>query len=208
MQTTNIYIARHGETEYNRTRRMQGRGINKSLNDTGRKQAKAIGRALGNKEINHIFSSSLKRSLETAEIIAEQLQINFESYKELDEMDFGIIEGQQINEVRDNLEQLNHTWKSGNTAFAIEQGESPDGVLERVLLRTDALLEKHCGQHILFVLHGRLIRILLAHWLEYGLSQMHRIKHQNGSLYHLQLREEQKMEVIYLNKTEHLEEVR
>lgn len=206
MQDTNIFIARHGETEYNRTNRIQGRGINKSLNETGRLQAKAIGNTLKDKNIDHIFSSSLKRSLETAEIIADELNLKIESYAELDEMNFGIIEGKHISEIRDNLDHLHHTWKNGDTSFALEQGESPEGVLKRVLLRTDVLLDKHRGQNMLFVLHGRLIRIILSHWLGYGLSQMHRIEHQNGALYHLQLREEDKMTPVFLNGIAHLQE--
>lgn len=205
MQVTNIFIARHGETEYNRTNRIQGRGINKSLNKTGKLQAKAIAKELKDKNLNHIFSSSLKRSLETAEIIAKKLKLKIESYAELDEMDFGIIEGQHISEIRDNLDHLHHTWKNGDTSFALEQGESPEGVLKRVLLRTDVLLEKNRGQNMLFVLHGRLIRILLSHWLGYGLSQMHRIEHQNGALYHLQLKEADKMKPVFLNGIQHLE---
>lgn len=204
MHKTNIFIARHGETEYNRIGRMQGRGVNKSLNETGRKQAHAIGQTLRNENIDHIFSSSLKRSFETAEIIAKQLEVKIDSYAELDEMDFGIIEGRQISEIHDNLEHLHHTWKGGDTAFAIEDGESPEGVLKRVLLRTDILLETHYGQNILFVLHGRLIRILLAHWLGYGLTRMHHIEHQNGGLYHLQMMEDSTMETVFLNKIEHL----
>lgn len=206
MEVTNIFIARHGETEYNRTNRIQGRGINKSLNDTGRRQALSIGKVLEDKNIKHIFSSSLKRSLETAEIIAEQLHLKIESYAELDEMDFGIIEGQHISEIRGNLDHLHHTWKNGDTSFALEQGESPEGVLKRVLLRTDVLLEKCKGQNMLFVLHGRLIRILLSHWLGYGLTGMHRIEHQNGALYHLRLKDD-KMSPVFLNEIEHLEVV-
>lgn len=204
MSTTNIFIARHGETEYNRTNRIQGRGINKSLNETGRNQAENIGRALGDAGIDHIFSSSLHRSKETAEIIARKLKLIIASYPELDEMDFGIIEGRPISEIDHHLKSLNNNWKNGNTAFALDEGESPDVVLKRVTKRTDKLLKTHRGENILFVLHGRLIRILLSHWLEYGLSQMHRVGHQNGALYHLRINSSNKMEPVFLNKIEHL----
>lgn len=205
MQLTNIYVARHGETEYNRTRRIQGRGINEPLNDTGRSQARAIARFLRGTNIDHIFASSLERSVQTAEIIAGHLNLSVRSHVELDEMNFGIIEGQPIDEIKEHLQQLHKAWSSGNTGFALEEGESPEAVLKRVKMRTDLLIEEHSGQNILLVLHGRLIRVLLAHWLGYGLSRMHEIEHQNGALNHLQMRTGQPIKPLFLNKTDHLQ---
>lgn len=203
MLITNIFIARHGETEYNRTNRIQGRGINESLNDTGRQQARAIGRKLAEENIHRVYSSSLNRSKETAQIIADRFKLAVESYPELDEMNFGIIEGRAINEIENHLAELHQNWKSGNTTFALERGESPEDVLARVSDRMDHLIAEEKGQNILFVLHGRLIRIVLSHWLGFGLREMHRIEHQNGALYHLQL-EGKKMRPVFLNEVSHL----
>ncbi len=207
MPTTEIFICRHGETEYNRTHRIQGRGIDEALNETGRSQARSIGEFLEARDIKHIFSSSLKRSIETAQIIADTMKLSVQSHPQLDEMDFGVIEGQPISEIGDHLNKLHTAWKGGDTAFALEQGESPDTVLKRVRKRTDMLVEKHRGQSILFVLHGRLIRILLANWLGYGLTQMHRVKHQNGALYQLRQGEDNDIESVFLNQTKHLEAI-
>lgn len=204
MQATDIFIARHGETEYNRTNRIQGRGIDESLNDTGRRQAQAIGEMLGSRSIHRVFSSSLNRSMETAQIVADRLTLEIESYRELDEMNFGIIEGQPIEEIGHHLEELHKNWKSGNTTFALEQGESPEEVLQRVLQRMKLLLKEHQGRGVLFVLHGRLIRILLSHWLGYGLWEMHRVKHQNGALYHMRLQDNE-IQPVFLNKISHLQ---
>lgn len=204
MQVTHIFIARHGETEYNRTNRIQGRGINEPLNDTGRSQAQAIGEMLGAKSIQYVFSSSLKRSMETAQIIADRLMLEIESYQELDEMNFGIIEGQPIEDIGHHLEELHKNWKSGNTTFALDEGESPEQVLQRVLWRMDLLLKEHRGRTMLFVLHGRLIRILLSHWLGYGLREMHRVKHQNGALYHMRLQGKE-IQPVFLNEISHLQ---
>lgn len=205
-ETTDIYIARHGETEYNRNRRIQGRGINEPLNARGRRQARCVARGLAGISIDHVFSSSLKRSVETAEIVAGELKLTNQSYPELDEMDFGVMEGRSIDTIRPDLDRLHATWSGGDTAHAVEKGESPEAVLDRVLSRMDHLLEAHRGQTLLFVLHGRLIRILLAHWLEYGLSEMHRVDHQNCGLYHLQVHADKPVEPVYLNRTDHLAE--
>ena len=204
MSTTDIYIARHGETEFNRQGKMQGRGIDKPLNRTGRLQARAISDALKDESLDYIFSSSLMRSIETAEIIAWTLRMKYRSYPELDEMNFGKFEGKPSNEIDKDLNEVHQTWKNGNTGYAIEGGESPEMVLERVLSRTNNILEEHAGSTILFVLHGRLIRILLSNWLGYPLSDMHRIEHSNGALYHLKMNGGS-FEADYLHMTDHLE---
>ena len=204
---TNIFIARHGETEYNRTGRMQGRGIDIPLNETGRLQARAISDYLKDKSIGHIFSSSLMRSMETAEIIAWSMRMKYSAYPELDEMDFGKFEGKSSKEITGELEQVHKTWRGGDTDFVIEGGESPNMVQERVLSKANTLLQEHEGSTLLFVLHGRLIRILLTSWLGRDLSQMHRIKHSNGALYQLKKNAES-FEVGYLNKLDHLDGVK
>jgi len=200
---TNIFVARHGETEYNRTGRMQGRGIDMPLNETGRLQARAISDYLKDKSIDYIFSSSLMRSMETAEIIAWSMRMKYTAFPELDEMDFGKFEGKPSEKITEELEQVHKTWQQGDTDFVIEGGESPQMVQSRVVPRANAILREHEGSTLLFVLHGRLIRILLTSWLGRDLSQMHRIKHSNGALYHLR-KNADSFEVGYLNKLDHL----
>lgn len=203
MSLTNIYLARHGETEYNRCNQIQGRGIDVSLNDTGLYQAKAIADHLREVELKKIFSSSLKRSIETAEIIAREFGLNVEKYEDLDEMNFGILEGRPITEIETELEALHQNWKSGNVDYASQEGESPSTVLKRAGNRARAILREHKSANLLFVLHGRLLRILLSDWLQYGLTEMHKVPHSNGALYHIQW-DGQMFEPMYLNKTEHL----
>ncbi|MDZ7690133.1 MAG: histidine phosphatase family protein [Balneolaceae bacterium] len=205
MSLTNLYIVRHGQTEYNRLDRMQGRGIDQSLNETGRLQAAATADFLSGHNLDLAISSSLKRSRETAQVVAERFNLNLFSYKELDEIDFGIYEGQHSSDIKDDLEMIQERWRRGQVQYAMEGGESPSQVLERVQGRTSAILKEHVGKNILIVLHGRLIRILLSYWLGYGLERMHEIKHANGGLNHLRWNGTA-FEIVCLNKTDHLPE--
>ena len=206
MAVTNIYLARHGETEFNRCNQIQGRGIDASLNDTGRQQAEAIARFLRPVDMHRIYSSSLKRSKETASLIAQSFDLEVESHQDLDEMNFGIFEGRPISEIETELKHLHLTWKNGDVDHASENGESPRAVLIRAGNKLDAILREHPESNLLFILHGRLLRIVLSDWLEFGLQQMHRIPHSNGALYHLQW-DGTSFESIFLNKTEHLETI-
>ncbi|MGD8426766.1 MAG: histidine phosphatase family protein [Balneolaceae bacterium] len=204
MKSTNIYLARHGETEYNRLNQIQGRGIDASLNKTGLRQAQAIAEYLKGTKIDKIFSSSLKRSRETARIVAGAHNLDLVSHSDLDEMNFGVLEGRTLSEIKMQLQDLHEHWKSGNIDYALERGESPRAVLERASGRIKSILEEHPKANLLFVLHGRLIRILLAHWLQFGLSSMDRVKHSNGALYHIRW-DGKNFEPVYLHCTEHLE---
>lgn len=203
MSITNIYLARHGETEFNRSNQIQGRGIDASLNDTGMQQAKAIADHLHNVDLHRVFSSSLKRSMETATVVAQSFGLEVESHADLDEMNFGIFEGRPIEEIEHELEKLHETWRSGKVDHASENGESPTAVLKRAGSRAEAIIREHRNTNLLFVLHGRLLRILLSDWLQYGLADMHRVPHSNGALYHLRW-DGEVFEPVYLHRTEHL----
>lgn len=205
MSTTNLFIVRHGQTEYNRVGRMQGRGIDQPLNANGRQQAEATARYLKEFGIDLAVSSSLERSRETARIIADQFNVNMLSYKELDEIDFGVFEGEHSADIQDQLDAIHERWQQGEVNLAIEGGESPSLALQRVRGRMTSVIEEHTGKNILVVLHGRLIRILLSYWLGYGLQRMHEIKHSNGSLNHLTWNGKA-FEIVCLNKTDHLSE--
>ncbi len=206
MGVTNIYLARHGETEYNRCDQIQGRGIDASLNDTGIRQARAIAHHLQDASIHQIISSSLKRSRQTAETVAKIHRLNVLSYRDLDEMDFGILEGKPISEIESELKKLHDRWKSGNIDFALKQGESPNAVFKRADSRARMIVDEHQHKNLLFILHGRLLRILLSEWLGYGLQNMHKIPHSNGALYHLKWNGSG-FKSLYINKTDHLTKI-
>ena len=203
---TNLFIIRHGETEYNRLGRMQGRGIDEPLNETGRQQARHTARYLEKLGIDLAVSSSLKRSMQTAQIVADIHQVPLLSYKELDELDFGVYEGKYSEKVAKELDPLKERWQNGEVHLSIDGGESPVQALERVNTRMRSIIREHAGKSLLVVLHGRLIRILLSYWLGYGLERMQEIKHRNGSLNHLRWNGKA-FEIVCLNKTDHLGQV-
>lgn len=182
---------------------MQGRGIDAPLNGMGRQQARAMAEHLKEQDLHYIYCSSLKRSRETAEFIGNTCSLNVQAHRDLDEMNFGVLEGRTITEIEPELQELQQNWKAGNVEFALEKAESPQMVLDRAATRAEQIISERHERNLLFVLHGRLIRILLSHWLRFGLSSMHQIGHSNGALYHLQW-DGKRFEKIYLNSTDHL----
>ena len=181
----NLYLIRHGETEYNRLGMVQGRGIDADLNDTGRKQAKYFFEAYQHLPIEKIFLSTLRR---TEQSVSEFLKIGipYERHAGLDEISWGIHEGKPF-EKEAHEEYLYYTkqWRLGNTNLALPQGETPEEVAARQAAFTEILLQSP-ENNILICSHGRAMRILLAWWLNYPLSKMDIFEHHNLSFYHLQ----------------------
>tara|TARA_R110002124_G_scaffold284802_2_gene462486 strand:- start:4354 stop:4965 length:612 start_codon:yes stop_codon:yes gene_type:complete len=199
-----IYVIRHGETEFNKTHRMQGRGINASLNEKGIQQAKSVSSFLKEKPITKIITSSLNRSIESAQPLCKQFDVEAEKHADLDEMDFGILEGRPFEEVKEDLRYLHEQWSSGNLDIATEKGESPIQVFERAGSKMKEILDSSEDEYIVFVLHGRLMRILLSEFLGLGLKNMHTIEHQNGAINHL-IWDEKEFKAVELNITAHLD---
>ncbi|MFU8812046.1 MAG: histidine phosphatase family protein [Balneolaceae bacterium] len=191
MPITDVVLARHGETDYNLKKRLQGRGIDAPLNERGRQQSLRLSKRLQPSTGTVLTTSSLRRARETAEPMTAQYGVEASAYKELDEMDFGIYEGAQMTDIKSELEELHQAWKNGQTSLRVEGGESPEEVFERSNHRIRSLLEQNLTDRHFFILHGRLLRILLSAWLGYGLHQMHRIEHSNGAYYRLQFDGEQ-----------------
>lgn len=201
-----VFIIRHGETDNNKFHRLQGRGIDASINQAGEEQANAIAEALEAFPIQKVVTSSLIRTLETATPLIEQSNSKVERYKELDEMSFGDFEGCYFKDVKVQIHEVNEQWMEGNVDAEIPGGESPRQVFKRAGAKIIEVLENSEEEYIVFLVHGRLIRILLSEFLEKGLKNMHLIKHQNGSINHLTWNGSG-FEAVELNKIDHLSAV-
>jgi probable phosphoglycerate mutase len=169
--------------------RVQGRGINAPLNETGIWQAQRVAEALSEFKPQVVFSSSLIRAQQTAEHIVKRLELDLKRFpqpdRDLDEMDFGVLEGALVDEKVGELQDLINGWKNGNTSLAAAGGESPEQVYERASRKIYSILhdEAHATHStFVFVIHGRLLRVLLSKWLGYGLQGMQEIPHHNAGL--------------------------
>lgn len=206
MRTT-LYLVRHGETEYNRLRIMQGRRINAPLNDTGRRQAAALGRRLAAVPFDAAYTSTLDRAIETAAIVlSDRPGIPVTRRPELDEMSWGVYEGEPDSEsLREALNGIFRQWDQGAFDYAIEGGESIRDVEARARRALEDIVAQHPGETVLVVAHGRLLRVLLASVLAgYGLARMGDIGHANTSVNRL-VWTDGRFEAELLNCTVHLE---
>jgi broad specificity phosphatase PhoE len=149
-----IWLARHGETEWSRTGRHTGR-TDIELTETGREQAKALAPALAGQDFSRVISSPLSRALETC-----RLALPFRSIKPSEallEWDYGAYEGLTSKEIRERRPGW-VLWRDGCPG-----GESPGDIGDRVDPLVAELLQAR-GDVALFA-HGHVLRVLAARWL-------------------------------------------
>ncbi|MBL7843184.1 MAG: histidine phosphatase family protein [Cyclobacteriaceae bacterium] len=183
MNTKKIYIVRHGQTDFNLRGIVQGSGVDSSLNDFGRAQAKAFYDAYKHVTFDKVYTSVLKRSIESVEhFIAAD--IPHERLIGLNEISWGKKEGQSITPEEDAYyHYMLEQWRKGETQLRIEGGESPEDVVKRMKPAIDYIQQKPNENTILICMHGRAIRILLCYLLNYPLRSMDMFEHENSCLY-------------------------
>jgi len=148
---TFLYLVRHGETDWNLERRIQG-STDIPLNDTGRAQAATTGRLLAGRTWDAVVSSPLSRAFETASIIAAQ--IGAQAPTTLDtivERHYGDAEGLDYDQI---------AAKFPNDA-PVPGRETHEEVADRVVPALIELAEQHPGKSLVVVSHGGVIRSVL-----------------------------------------------
>jgi probable phosphoglycerate mutase len=203
---TSLYLVRHGETDYNRRGIVQGGGIDSSLNETGRRQARQLAERFRSVSFDAVYASTMQRARQTADILAEPHEpIRRAHLEELQEMSWGIYEGAGPSSDRDaELGEIKAEWRQGIFDRTVEGGESILDVRERAIAAMDRVMAEDAGQTVLVVTHGRYLRVLLASVLdEYSLDQMHQLDHSNTCVNRL-VHTGDRFEARLLNCTAHL----
>ena len=160
MAPTKILLVRHGETDWNRDRRIQGQS-DPPLNDAGRAQARALAEQLDGERVDAVYASDLQRARETAEILAGRLELPVVVDAALRELDFGRWEGHTVDELESLWPDAFGRWVEGGEQ-AWDGGESHETMAARVRDAVQRLAAVHRGGQILLVAHGGPVRVLLT----------------------------------------------
>ena len=149
---TVLYLVRHGETDWNLARRIQG-STDIPLNETGRAQAAATGRLLARRDWDAIVASPLGRARETASIIAAEIGLGEpEIVDAIVERNYGDAEGLTGTEI-------DQRYPNG---AEVPGRETRDEVTSRVIPALVAIAERHPDQAVIVVTHGGVIRSVLT----------------------------------------------
>jgi len=159
---TTVYLARHGESDWNVERRWQGHA-DRPLTERGREQAARLAARLADVELDAIYASDLRRAWETAEAVARSRGIEVVRLPELREVDVGSWCGLTRDECAELYPDAFARWQGGGSGW--DNGESYEDMGERIVAAIRRLAVEHAGGTILVVSHGGPIRAVHAHAL-------------------------------------------
>lgn len=200
--STEIYLARHGQSEWNAdggNDRLNGR-TDVGLTETGYGQAQQMARALATVSLAAIYCSPLKRARETARAVAEQ-QGRAPVIKEwLREIDCGAWEGLSLVGVERQNPEYFSRWDNDPALFPFPGGEGVYDVAARVMPQLARLVLQHDGESILIVTHKIVSCVILAHYLGVHPAATRRlVPQQTAALNHLVVEASRAITVRALN---------
>jgi broad specificity phosphatase PhoE len=150
---TSIILCRHGETDWNRQGRYQGR-TDVPLNARGLEQARDLARRLADERVDIVYSSTLARAYDTAVEIARVHRLEVRRDPRLDEIDQGSWEGLRRDEIAVHHPAELAAWQSHPVDLRLPGGETLEEVRLRVRSALDDMMLLHEGQVICLVAHS------------------------------------------------------
>ena len=153
---TKLGFIRHGITDWNAEQRLQGH-TDIPLNETGRRQARALAERLRAEAWDFIYSSDLSRARETAEIVAKAIGLSLVVDQRLREMSCGQVEGTTA---EDRIARWGRDWKAQSLGI-----ETKESIASRGLSFVTEIVDRHSDANVLIVSHGAILRQTLLHLL-------------------------------------------
>lgn len=202
----NIYLFRHGQTNLNRDGKYQG-AIDKDLNEYGRRQAELLGRRIQKYNIDIIYSSDLKRVIETSKIINRYVNTEIIIKEELREINMGTWDTLTKEERYISNKEYAKEWHKHLADLPYPNGECGEDVCKRAMKVIDGI-KKQQYENVAIVTSGGTIAILLCEFL--GLEQYKRfgigIDNCSISILNYNISNDQ-VTIKCINDTAHLEDL-
>lgn len=162
-----IFLVRHGRQCSTRC------NVDVSLDDTGRRQAALAAERLSRYGLEKLYTSGLKRAVETADIIGDRIGLTPVVIEEFREIDFGVLTGRVDTEVRSEYAEFQRERAQQTSDLRYPGGENGSDVVARVMPRIEQLCQAP-ERRVAVVTHGGVIRALCAHLLQTDLK--HKLK--------------------------------
>ncbi|MDY7546480.1 histidine phosphatase family protein [Glaciimonas sp. CA11.2] len=185
MQTTEILLIRHGETDWNKDKRLQGH-LDIALNAEGQRQAQALSACLAELTLDAVFSSDLQRARDTAQPLAAQHGLTLDVHADLRERCYGVMEGLRRPEIAErypeafnalNTRELDVRYPPGvNVAETLNEfSERAMGAMQRILGNTS-------HRRIAIVSHGGFLDCIYRHIENRTMREMRKFDILNASI--------------------------
>ena len=157
-------FVRHGETDSNKGRVIQGARLDPPLNETGIEQAEELANVLKDVKFDLIVSSPLKRAAQTAEIVQKHFDVPLEIVPQLIERDFGSLTGKNWEEIGEitglGKEKVRKIDLNQEYDYRPYGGQSAEEVRKNLENCLEHLKDKYADKKLLVVTHGGVIRLM------------------------------------------------
>ncbi len=180
-----IYTARHGLTESNKRKIYMG-SSEEGLTQEGRQQAETLGKSLQALGIHRIYTSPLRRAIETSEIINQTFRVPIFLEGGLTEMRLGSWMGMTEDEVSKKFPEDYQIWNSRPSELILPDRETLVEVRIRVLNTIHKIRENNSGSSVLAVTHVAIIRSLIIYFKNLDINLYKTIDIPNLSVFRLQ----------------------
>ena len=178
-----LYFIRHGQTEWNAIRRMQGQW-NSDLTELGREQADINGRFLATLGIDYLVASPLDRTRQTADIINQHLELDINYDGRIMEWHCGDWSGELWDDVSIKWPKEFAAWQEDQFNYPGPNGENYPDMIKRT---SPFLDEVFASQHsrIAIVSHGMIGRVMVSILLGHSPEEMFHFGQSNDTIFHL-----------------------
>ncbi len=198
-----LYCIRHGESSYNAEGRIQGQS-DVPLSEMGHRQGEAVAAALAVLPVEALFASPLRRAMQTAQPVAEALQLEIRTDRRLMEIHAGVFQDQLRTDLETLYPEEIARWRGGDPDFVIPGGESRRALMQRGHEAFRAIHQTG-HQQVAVVTHGGLLAAALKAMLEIP-ARRHPFVLHNGSITQIELTDGQ-MKLLSVNQIDHLRNV-
>jgi len=200
-----VILVRHGETAWNRREVFRGRA-DIELNERGRAQAQAVAGAVKERMVSAVYSSPLRRAVETAEAVALPHKITVQIEEGFIDFDYGRWQGLQHDDVRRRYPKLYRDWIERPHTVRMDGGESLRMVRRRAMNALMQVTERHPDETVVVVSHRVVNKVMLCAVLGLDNSHFWRIRQDTCALNVLEW-SQGRWVVRLLNDTCHLKRV-
>ncbi len=171
---TIIYLLRHGQTQWNLEKRMQG-NMDSPLTDLGISQANKARASLAGCDLRSVYTSPLGRALQTAEIVLSGTDLIARVCDSFREISLGPWEGEGYDQVVNNYPIEHQNFWHCQDKFSLLGAETFRQVQKRIADELESIFNEQTGSDILIVSHWIAIKVAIAHYSDTPLSQLNDI---------------------------------
>lgn len=165
-----VILVSPGTTDFDEQRRIVG-NLDIPLNSAGADQAARMANELQGREIQLIYTAPSQAAVETAEAVAQGLNVKCKTLSHLDNLDHGLWQGKLIDEVKATQRKVYRQWREQPETVCPPEGETLESAQRRVKAVVDKLLKKHKSGAIALVVPEPLAGLVHCHLTKQPLTQ-------------------------------------